>query len=40
MRGACAAAIEREKQIKGWSRAEKIALIEKSNPGWRDLSEG
>jgi putative endonuclease len=33
-------AIEREKQLKGWSRAKKIALIEKVNPAWVDLSEG
>jgi putative endonuclease len=32
-------AIAREKQIKGWTRAEKIALIESVNPEWRDLSE-
>lgn len=32
-------AIEREKQIKGWRRAKKIALIEEFNPAWRDLSE-
>ena len=32
-------ALEREKQIKGWLRAKKIALIESSNPGWKDLSE-
>jgi putative endonuclease len=32
-------ALEREKQIKGWSRAKKVALIEASNPTWRDLSE-
>jgi putative endonuclease len=32
-------AIEREKQIKGWLRAKKIALIESMNPGWRDLSQ-
>ncbi|MEK7560584.1 MAG: GIY-YIG nuclease family protein [Patescibacteria group bacterium] len=32
------AAIEREKQIKGGSRKKKIALIEKNNPTWRDLS--
>jgi putative endonuclease len=32
------AALEREKQIKGWSRAKKVALIEASNPDWRDLS--
>lgn len=31
------AAITREKQIKGWRRAWKIALIEKMNPDWRDL---
>jgi putative endonuclease len=34
------AAIEREKQIKGWLRAKKVALIESVNPGWSDLSEG
>ena len=32
-------ALEREKQIKGWLRAKKIALIESINPGWKDLSE-
>jgi len=32
------AAIEREKQIKGWTRARKMALIESLNPGWEDLS--
>jgi len=31
-------AIDREKQLKGWRRAKKIALIEKSNPQWKDLS--
>jgi putative endonuclease len=31
-------AIIREKQIKGWLRAKKIALIESMNPEWRDLS--
>ncbi len=31
-------AIAREKQIKGMSRAKKIALIKKMNPTWRDLS--
>ena len=30
-------AIAREKQLKGWSRAKKIALIEKMNPSWDDL---
>jgi len=29
--------ILREKQIKAGSRAKKLALIEKMNPGWRDL---
>ena len=33
-------AIAREKQIKGWSRAKKIALIEAANPTWEDLAEG
>jgi putative endonuclease len=33
------AAIAREKEIKGWLRAKKIALIELMNPDWRDLSE-
>jgi putative endonuclease len=32
------AAIAREKQIKGWLRVKKIALIEANNPSWRDLS--
>ena len=32
-------AIEREKIIKGWLRAKKIALIETLNPFWLDLSE-
>ena len=31
-------AIEREKQIKSWSRKKKIALIESVNPCWDDLS--
>jgi putative endonuclease len=30
-------AIEREKEIKKWRRAWKIALIEKDNPDWKDL---
>ena len=30
-------AIRREKQIKEWRRAWKLALIEKGNPLWRDL---
>ena len=32
-------AIEREKQIKGWRRSKKTALIESINPKWKDLSE-
>ena len=31
-------AIGREKQIKGWLRIKKIALIVSVNPTWRDLS--
>jgi putative endonuclease len=31
-------AIDREKQLKGWRRDKKIALIEKTNPVWIDLS--
>jgi len=33
-------AIKREKQMKKWNRAWKLELIEKQNPGWRDLWEG
>ena len=33
-------AIAREKEIKGWLRAKKKALIEETNPGWEDLSAG
>jgi putative endonuclease len=33
------AAIAREKQLKRWRRDKKVALIEKLNPKWRDLSE-
>jgi putative endonuclease len=32
-------AIGREKQLKGWSRAKKTALIESRNPRWEDLAE-
>jgi putative endonuclease len=32
-------AIKREKAIKRWRRAWKLALIEKENPDWRDLHE-
>ena len=31
-------AIAREKQIKGWLRDRKVALIETANPEWEDLS--
>jgi putative endonuclease len=31
-------AIEREKQLKNWRREKKIALIERMNPKWSDLS--
>ena len=33
------AAIEREKQLKHWTRAKKNALVETMNPIWKDLSE-
>jgi putative endonuclease len=32
-------AIAREKQIKGWRRSRKVALIEAGNPTWADLAE-
>ena len=32
-------AISREKQLKGWRRAKKIALIETTSPRWQDLAE-
>ena len=32
-------AINREKQLKRWTRAAKIALIESRNPRWKDLAE-
>ena len=32
-------AIDREKHIKGWNRAWKLKLIERSNPEWNDLSK-
>ena len=34
-----ATAIQRERQMKKWRRKWKIALIEKENPNWDDLSE-
>ena len=30
-------AIQREKQLKGWIRAKKNALVESVNPQWKDL---
>jgi putative endonuclease len=33
-------AIQREKQLKGWKRERKIALVESMNPDWLDLSDG
>jgi putative endonuclease len=33
-------ALAREKQLKGWLRAKKLALIESVNPHWEDLSAG
>ena len=31
------AAIAREKQLKGWTRAKKNALVQSENPCWREL---
>ena len=33
-------AIARESQLKKWSRAEKMTLINRLNPSWRDLGAG
>ena len=33
------AAIEREKQLKGWNRARKNKFVETRNPSWQDLYE-
>jgi len=33
-------AIAREKQIKAWTRAKRLALIKSTNPAWQDLAEG
>ena len=33
-------ALEREKDLKGWRREKKNALVETMNPEWKDLSEG
>jgi putative endonuclease len=32
------AALAREKELKGWLRRKKVALITKSNPNWTDLA--
>jgi putative endonuclease len=32
-------AIHREKQIKSYARVKKLAMINSSNPEWRDLAE-
>ncbi len=34
------AAIQREKELKGWRRGKKVELIESINPQWKDLSRG
>ena len=33
-------AIQREKQLKGWRRSKKEALIARSNPSWKNLGIG
>ena len=33
-------AIAREKQIKSWTRAKRLALIKTKNQTWQDLAEG
>ena len=33
------AALSREKQLKGWTRAKKNALVAQMNPAWIDLSK-
>jgi putative endonuclease len=37
--GTPVSAILREKEIKGWRRSKKVALIEEKNLRWEDLSE-
>jgi len=32
------AAVERERELKGWRREKKVALIESRNAGWLDLA--
>jgi len=31
-------AIAREKELKGWRRSKKVALVESMNPEWKDLA--
>ena len=38
--GSVGNAIRREKEVKGWRRQKKVALIDSTNPKWRDLSYG
>jgi putative endonuclease len=38
--GSVRAAIAREKQIKAWTRAKRVALVESANPAWSDLARG
>jgi putative endonuclease len=33
------AALRREKQIKSWTRRKRLALIERANPHWQDLTD-
>ncbi len=33
-------AIAREKQVKAWTRAKRVALIKTENPTWEDLADG
>jgi len=33
------AAIARKKQVKGWLRSKKVALVNSRNPQWKDLAE-
>jgi putative endonuclease len=30
--------VRRERELKGWTRAKKVALIEETNPTWEDLA--
>jgi hypothetical protein len=36
----CIPPVQREKEIKGWRREKKVALIKRENPTWEDLSAG